>query len=113
MPEPAEAAPAPEPSAPDRFERTIDIDGESWIAYSSGRGAYGTGRCGLASVEAVHFALAAEPGEPLYEALAPVRHLQHMFDRELEALFRGARRIVKPEPGASAPRSRRFGLSDE
>ena len=103
----------PEPPVAARAERRIDIDGQSWIAYTSGLGAYGTGHWGLAAVEAVHFALEHAPDEPLYEALAPVHHLPCLFEKELVALFRGARRIVKPEPGTTMPQSRRFGLSDE
>ena len=109
----AEGAHMPERPLAGRYERTINIDGQTWIAYTSGRGAYGTGHWGLAAVEAIHFALASAPEEPLFEALAGSNRLAFMFDRELETAFRNARRIVKPEPGTVAAQSRRFGLSDQ
>ncbi|MGH7463046.1 MAG: hypothetical protein ACREMA_18725, partial [Longimicrobiales bacterium] len=46
------------PSGPPRAQLTFQCDGEEWIAYASGKGAYGTGRYGLAALQAVHFARA-------------------------------------------------------
>jgi hypothetical protein len=93
-------------------ERSLMLDGVEWVAYVSGAGAYGTGHWGLASLQTLHFALASEPGVPLYETLLPASRLAGLYDAELQDLFRNARKIVIPEGGASAA-PRRFSLSDD
>jgi hypothetical protein len=82
-----------------------------WVAYPSGKGAYGTGHWGLAGVEAVHFAKADAPEKPLLEALLASGRFSDLYDEELVALFRSARTIVIPEPG-TVPAPRRFSLEE-
>ena len=74
--------------------RTFTFDGEDWVAWVSGSGAYGTGVPGLGNVEAVHFARATESTVPVFEALVAAGRLEGLFDDELRELFRGARRVV-------------------
>ena len=93
-------------------ERSLVIDGVEWLVYVSGAGAYGTGHWGLASLQTLHFALASEPGVPLFETLLPANRLAGLYDAELLGLFRSARKIVIPEGGAAAA-PRRFSLSDD
>ncbi|MEX2281247.1 MAG: hypothetical protein WEE89_02040 [Gemmatimonadota bacterium] len=93
-------------------ERNFTVDGVEWVAYVSGRGAYGTGHFGLASLQTIHFALAGEPGTPLLETLVPANQFAGLFDRQLMHLLKHATRIVIPEGGAAAA-PRRFSLSDD
>jgi hypothetical protein len=81
----AEGGMAGEPGA----ERQFVVDGSEWIVRSGGEGAAGTGRQGLAPVEAVHF---YRPGEdrPRYEALLARGLWLQLFDTELAALLRMA-----------------------
>jgi hypothetical protein len=101
---------AREPALP--VDRSLMVDSEHWIAYISGRGAYGTGPCGLASLQTLHFATATEPGKPLFEVLIPAGQFDGLYENELVELFRSARKIVIPEGGAPAA-PRRFSLSDD
>ncbi len=96
----------------DRPHETFPADGTEWVAYVSGRGAYGTGHWGLAAVQAVHFAKAEAPSVPLFEALLPSGRFSGLFESELLELFRNAQRIVVPEGGA-APAPRRFNLEED
>jgi len=93
--------------------REITIDGVSWVVYSSGGGAYGTGHWGLAPFEAIHFARADSGDTPELEALLPSQRLDDLFDAELVALFRTARAIVRPDPSAVLQQPRRFSLEDQ
>jgi hypothetical protein len=84
------AADSPEP-------RTfLDGDGRAWVARVAGKGAAGTGGCGLAMVVAVQFAHADRPDEPLYEALQARGRFEGLFDAELLALLERAVRIERP-----------------
>ena len=103
--------PRREPARSDVPPRPLVIDGTEWVAYPSGKGAYGTGQWGLAGVEAVHFAKADAPEKPLLEALLASGRFSDLYDEELIALFRTARTIVIPEPG-SVPAPRRFSLEE-
>lgn len=87
--------------------RSFVHEGEEWLAWLSGAGAYGTGTFGPASLEAVHFAKAADPGTPLYEALLPAGRFHGLFDDELVELLRRASRIPDPEDRPAKPISRR------
>ena len=91
------AAPAaPGESTPPPLARSFVCDGVEWRAWLSGSSAYGTGTCGPGSLEAVHFAKADAPAQPLYEALLPAARFYGLFDEELAALLRSATRIVDP-----------------
>ena len=92
-------AAAPETRSPDET-LSFQHDGINWVAYISGQGAYGTGRFGLASLQAIHFAHADRPNEPLFEALLAAGRFSGLYERELLDLFRAAQRIVVPEGGA-------------
>jgi hypothetical protein len=88
--------------------RFTAADGE-WLAWLSGSGAVGTGASGLGHVEAVHFALAAEPERPRREALLPRGRFDGLFDAELVALLAAAVPILDPADRpqrASLPRGR-------
>jgi hypothetical protein len=76
--------------------REIAIDGEEWVVWPSGGGAYGTGALGLGNVEAIHFAHASAPAVPVLEALLAAHTFYELFDDELIAIFRQARRVVDP-----------------
>ena len=120
------AAPTPDPVAPTapHADRAVlpkpavaisscyelEVDGDRWVAFVSGTGAYGSGHWGLAPVAAIHFARADAPDVPLLEALLGAGRLPHLFPTELMALFRAAKDIVKLEPGVAALQPRRFGL---
>jgi hypothetical protein len=103
--------PRREPARSDAAPRPLVVDDVEWVAYPSGKGAYGTGHWGLAGVEAVHFARADAPEKPLLEALLASGRFCDLYDEELLALFRTAREIVIPEPGA-VPAPRRFSLEE-
>jgi hypothetical protein len=102
------------PSEPllERVERQFTADGIDWIAYISGRGAYGTGLWGLAALQAVHFVRAGAGDIPELEALLPAGRFGNLYDSELVALLRVARRIVIPEAGA-ATAARRISLEED
>ncbi|MGH7461313.1 MAG: hypothetical protein ACREMA_09830 [Longimicrobiales bacterium] len=88
------------------------IDEIEWLAYVSGRGAYGTGHWGLAALQAIHFARAETPDKPEFEALIAAGRFADPYASELLELFRSARRIVIPEGGvSSAPR--RFSREED
>jgi hypothetical protein len=76
--------------------RRFEADGLLWLAWLSGSSAYGTGTCGPAALEAVHFAHAEAPTQPVYEALLAAGRFHGLFDDELIALLRAATRIVDP-----------------
>ena len=76
--------------------REIAIDGEEWVAWPSGCGAYGTGALGLGNVEAIHFAHSSAPTVAVLEALLAANTFYQLFDDELIRIFREARRVVDP-----------------
>ena len=94
----------------DGSSRVFTCNGDEWIAWVSGSGAYGTGVHGLGSVEAVHFARPSEPAVPIFEALLAAGRLGGLFDDELVELFQGARRVVSasnlPDGGRRKARPR-------
>lgn len=95
-----------------RPERRFVFDDVEWVACVSGRGAYGTGHWGLASLQAIHFARADSPDKPEYEALIAAGRFGDLYASELLELFQSARRIVIPEGGvSSAPR--RFNREED
>lgn len=94
----------------EREQREFEADGQSWIAWTSGAGAYGTGVLGTAQVAAVHFGRPDAPEVPVLEALAPAGDFHALFDDELIQLLRSARPIV--EPIASTERRRPRSLSE-
>lgn len=102
-----------EPARHPELHRAILIDGQEWIAYPSGLGAYGTGHWGLAPVEAIHFARAEKPDQPVLEALLTYGRLEWLFPQELIALFRSARTIVVLDQGAAPIAPRRFSLEED
>ena len=122
------AAPHPDPVAPTepeaaapqlpghaafvRLEWRFSAEDTEWIAYVSGRGAYGTGHWGLASLEAVHFARADTPDTPALESLIAAGHFAELFETELLALFRRARPIVIPQE-RQLPVPRRITLEED
>ncbi len=86
-------------------------DGVEWHAWPTGSSAYGTGTCGPAALEAIHFASADAPEKPAFEVLLPAGRFYGLFDEELVAALRTATRI--PEPGerpAKAASRRGAGL---
>jgi hypothetical protein len=103
---------APPPDPPRELERDtgfcrpFEHAGENWIARAAGKAAGGTGAYGLGMIEAVHFALAADPAQPLFEALIAAGSLSALYDEELGALLRGASRIVTLEEVRAAAESR-------
>lgn len=102
------AAPAaPAEGTPPQLARRFACDGVDWLAWPSGASAYGTGTCGPASLEAVHFARADAPAQPVYEALLPAGRFYGLFDEELAALLRNATRIVDPSERPARPVNRR------
>ena len=91
--------------------RRFEADGALWLAWLSGNSAYGTGTCGPAALEAVHFARADAPNQPVYEALLPAGRFAGLFDDELSALLHAATRIVDPsERPVKAANRRGSGL---
>jgi hypothetical protein len=106
-------APHPTPDqATGRIARRLEADGEHWVAYISGRGAYGSGALGLANIDAIHFEREDAPGEPVLEALLPGGRFADLHATELLEVFRSARRIVIPDGGAAAT-PRRFNLEED
>ena len=92
--------------------REFTADGKEWVARCSGTGAYGTGIYGLGLIEAVHFATREAPDVPVLEALLPARAFEKLYDDDLLALFRSARKVVDPSQLPDRPVSRRgAGLS--
>ena len=82
------------------------------VAWRSGRSAYGTGICGLGNLEAVHFGNADAPEVPVYENLLAAGAFDNLFDEELRALLRSARRVVDASSVPERPATRRLeGLS--
>ena len=81
---------------PERPARTFACDGIEWLAWPSGASAYGTGTCGPAALEAVHFARADTPDIPVYEALLPRGRFFGLYDDELIMLLRSATKVVDP-----------------
>ena len=122
------SAPSPDPVGPTSLDapkpklvrepspasdaRPFTVDGAAWLAYPAGGGAYGTGHWGLAAVEAIHFARAEAPQEPVLEALVTGGRFPDLFESELIAMFRTARPIVQPVSGAPPP-PRRFTLEED
>lgn len=76
--------------------RVFECDDQKWVVWTSGASAYGTGTQGPAALEAVHFAHAAAPTVPLYEALLAAGRFWSLFDAELAALLRASVRVVDP-----------------
>jgi hypothetical protein len=66
-----------------------------WLAWPSGSSAYGTGTCGPAALEAIHFARADAADKPAFEALLPAGRFYGLFDEELVTALRSATRIVE------------------
>jgi hypothetical protein len=111
---PAEVPALPhEPATYPQLNRSVLIDGQEWIAYPSGLGAYGTGHWGLAPVEAIHFARAETPDKPEVEALLTYGRLECLYPDELIVLFRAARTIVRLDQGAAPIAPRRFSLEED
>lgn len=78
--------------------RRFVADGVEWLAWVSGKSAAGTGEYGLAMVVAVHFAPAAKPAPPRFEALLPRGRFRVLFDDELLALMRSATPVEPDVP---------------
>ena len=89
------------------MKRPFSVDGEEWVAWASGGGAYGTGNRGLGNVTAVHFARAAAPDIPMLEALLAAGRFDDLFDNELVQLFGTARKVVDPADVPARPMGRR------
>jgi hypothetical protein len=108
------AIPSLSSRAMETVKRAFSCDGEAWLAWISGSGAYGTGPYGLGHVKAVHFARASEPDKPVCEALLETRDLDGLFDDELIALFRGARPVVDASqlPESARRKGRTRSLQD-
>jgi hypothetical protein len=89
----------PPPAAPRELARAaVDArqfvhENVRWVAWLSGRSAWGTGAYGLGLVEAVHFGHADSPTVPLYEALLARGRFECLYDSELIELLRGAKPI--------------------
>jgi hypothetical protein len=71
-------------------EHAFELDGVDWIARPAGLGCYGTGRRGMALLQAVHFYRADAPERPVREALLPASRFQQLTPADLVALFHGA-----------------------
>ena len=96
---------APPPS------RSFRCDGQDWLAWPSGSSAYGTGTCGPAALEAIHFAKADTPDQPAFESLLAAGRFYGLFEDELVTLLRGATRIAEPgERPVKAANRRGAGL---
>lgn len=87
--------------------RQFAYEGENWVAWTSGGGAYGTGNRALGNVESVHFARADAPATPVLEGLLPAGRFENLHDVELIQLFREARKVVNPADGPQRPLKRR------
>jgi hypothetical protein len=93
-------------------KRSFSCDGVAWTAWVSGGSAYGTGNRGLGNVEAVHFARAENPDVPVMEALIARNRFDSLFDEELIAVLRTARKVVDPGDGPIRPIARRTLRAD-
>lgn len=83
--------------------RSFGADDGEWIAWVSGKGAWGSGAYGLGMVVAVHFARAEAPAEALREALLPRGRFAGLYDEELCALLASATPIVRDAPPRREP----------
>ncbi len=90
-----------------QLPRSFIFDGVEWVAWPSGASAYGTGTCGPAALEAIHFARADAPRVPVIEALVPAGSFDGLFDLELVAILRRATRVVDPGDRPMKPANRR------
>jgi hypothetical protein len=88
-------------------KRVFTVDGEEWLAWASGGGAYGTGNRGLGNVIAVHFARSSAPDVPVLEALLAAGRFDDLFDTEIIQLFGSARTIVDAASVPARPMGRR------
>jgi hypothetical protein len=90
-----DVAPGPAP-AEDADQRLLEVSGQQWVVRAGGAGATGTGRWGLAPIEAIHF---YRPGEarPRFEALLPRGRWQHLFASELAELLARATPVPPAE----------------
>jgi hypothetical protein len=95
-----------QPSAEQLVRRFIH-EGQEWLAWPSGASAYGTGTQGPANLEAVHFALAEQSGEPAFEALIPAGNFFGLFDEELGRLLKAATKVVDASERPLKPATRR------
>lgn len=68
-------------------EQAFEMDGVEWLARPAGLGCYGTGRRGMALLQAVHFYRADEPDRPVREALLSASRFPHLDAAELPAIF--------------------------
>jgi hypothetical protein len=80
-------AEAPDDRSGSATGTVFGLDGHEWVARVAGMGCYGTGRRGMALLQAVHFYRADEPDRPVREALLPAAQLQHLGPEELRAVF--------------------------
>ena len=85
-----------EATSSERPARAFVSNGVEWVAWPSGASAYGTGTCGPAALEAVHFAHSEAANQPLYEALLPAGSFFGLYEEELVTLLTSATRIVDP-----------------
>jgi hypothetical protein len=67
----------------------------------------------LAPVEAIHFARAQAPDQPVLEALLTYGRLEWLYPEELIALYREARPIVVFDQSAPPIAPRRFRLEED
>ena len=91
----------------ERPVRCFTAEDAEWYAWPSGASAYGTGTCGPASLEAIHFARSEAPDMPMYEALLPAGRFYGLYDEELVAVLQRATRIVAPAERPLKPATRR------
>jgi hypothetical protein len=96
-----------EATSSERPARAFASDGVEWVVWPSGASAYGTGTCGPAALQAVHFARAEAVNHPLYEALLPAGRFFGLYDEELVTLLRNATKIVDPGERPLKPATRR------
>ena len=102
---------APLEPATTPIARQFTADGVEWLAWPSGASAYGTGTCGPAALEAVHFAPADAPGRPTFEALLPAGRFHGLFEDELIDALRTATPVADPgDRPARAANRRGAGL---
>lgn len=87
--------------------RQFAHEGEEWVAWTSGGGAYGTGNRALGNVESVHFARAEAPDVPVLEGLLAAGRFENLHDMELVELFKDARKVVDPADVPQRPMGRR------
>jgi hypothetical protein len=97
----------PVEAAQPQMPRSFIFDGVEWVAWASGASAYGTGTCGPAALEAIHFAPAEAPDVPVFEALVPAGRIDGLFDLELVEILRRATRVVDPGERPMKPANRR------